>query len=54
MQAPLIALRIERRDRWLIAGLPSEHDVASWAIAGGGVRRAGHVAWLEVGDRTCQ
>jgi adenosylcobinamide amidohydrolase len=47
----MIDLGIEARERWLIVRLPGPHDVASWAIVGGGVRRAGQVAWLEVRDR---
>lgn len=47
----MIDLRLVTRDRWLIVELPGEHDVASWAVAGGGVRRAHQVAWLEVRDR---
>jgi adenosylcobinamide amidohydrolase len=47
----MIDLRLSVRDRWLIVELPGEHDVASWAVAGGGVRRALQVAWLEVRDR---
>lgn len=47
----MIDLQIVTRDRWLIVELPAVHDVASWAVAGGGMRRARQVAWLEVGDR---
>jgi adenosylcobinamide amidohydrolase len=47
----MIELQIDRRDRWLAVALPGEHDVASWAVVGGGVRRARHIAWLEVRDR---
>ncbi len=41
-------LRIEQRDRWLVATLPGVHDVASWALVGGGLVYATTVAWHQV------
>ena len=35
---------------WLVAELGAPHDVASWAIVGGGLERAERVAWLQVRD----
>jgi adenosylcobinamide amidohydrolase len=45
---PLRAFSVVHDGAWLIARLPAPHRVASWAIVGGGVRRADTVAWLQV------
>jgi adenosylcobinamide amidohydrolase len=36
---------------WLVVRFREEHTVMSWAIVGGGIRRAQCVAWHEVNDR---
>ncbi len=41
-------LSVSREREWLIARLSGLHRVASWAIVGGGLRRAHAVAWLQV------
>jgi hypothetical protein len=43
-------MRILRDGPWLVARLPGPHRVASWAVVGGGIRDAGTVAWLHVGE----
>jgi adenosylcobinamide amidohydrolase len=45
------ALRVVREVDWLIARFAEPQRMASWAIAGGGLRRARAVAWLRVGDQ---
>jgi adenosylcobinamide amidohydrolase len=45
------ALSITRDGAWLIARFATPHRLASWAIIGGGLRRAATVAWLRVTDR---
>jgi len=37
-------------DTWLVVRLGGTHAVLSWAIAGGGRRRANRVAWRQVKD----
>jgi adenosylcobinamide amidohydrolase len=44
------ALSVEHDGDWLIARFEAPQRVASWAIVGGGVRRATAVAWLCVRD----
>lgn len=44
-------MELRCRDRWLVCSLPGEHVTASWAIVGGGLRRARTVAWHQVRDR---
>jgi len=43
--------RVVRNDSWLLIDLVEEHDVVSWAIVGGGRRRASTVTWLEVSEQ---
>lgn len=38
-------------DRFLVARLPEPHEVLSWAVVGGGRRRAETVAWHQVFNR---
>src|SRR5262249_43532276 len=38
-------------ERWLVVRFAVEQAVASWAIVGGGLRRARSVAWHEIADR---
>ncbi len=38
-------------DRFLVARLPGAHDMLSWAVVGGGRRRAETVAWHQVFNR---
>jgi adenosylcobinamide amidohydrolase len=45
------AARIERMGPWLIVRLPGPHQVASWAIAGGGLGVATAVVWRQVAER---
>jgi adenosylcobinamide amidohydrolase len=40
--------RLELRPPWLVVRFPDEREVLSWAVVGGGRRRAPAVAWLEV------
>jgi adenosylcobinamide amidohydrolase len=42
------SLRVEQRDRWLIARFAAPHEVLSWAIINGGRTTASEVAWLQV------
>lgn len=35
-------------DRWLVVSLPAAHLTASWALVGGGIRVARHIAWHRV------
>lgn len=44
------ALEVTREGAWLVARFACEHDVASWAIVGGGVACAKAVAWHRVRD----
>jgi adenosylcobinamide amidohydrolase len=46
-RAPL-GFALERAGRFLIARFPELHDVASWAIASGGLAQARAVAWTHV------
>lgn len=41
---------VEARPRQLLVRFGEPHRVVSWAIVGGGLRRAGGVAWLQVSD----
>lgn len=41
---------VEPRPRQLLVRFGEPHRVVSWAIVGGGLRRAGGVAWLQVSD----
>lgn len=41
-------MRVEQRERWLIVSFSEPVRVCSWAIVGGGVVEADHVAWLEI------
>lgn len=43
-------LSVAQEGDWLIARFAAPQRVASWAIVGGGVRRASAVAWLQVRD----
>lgn len=42
-------VRVERQGKWLVVRLGEVHDILSWAVAGGGARRAATVAWYQVG-----
>lgn len=42
---------VNRRGRWLIVEFAEPQVVLSWAIVGGGLRRARTVAWYEVEER---
>lgn len=44
------AFTIVHDDDWLVARFAAPQRTASWAIVGGGVRRAAAVAWLRVRD----
>ena len=44
------ALSVARDGDWLVARFAAPRRTASWAIAGGGLRRATAVAWLRVRD----
>lgn len=44
-------MRLTSHDRFLVARLPGIHDVLSWAVVGGGRRRADTVAWHQVFNR---
>jgi adenosylcobinamide amidohydrolase len=44
------ALAIEQAPQLLVARFAEPHRVVSWAIVGGGLRRARSVAWVEVSD----
>jgi adenosylcobinamide amidohydrolase len=44
-------MRVALLDRFLVARLPGPHDVLSWAVVGGGRRRAEVVAWHQVVNR---
>jgi adenosylcobinamide amidohydrolase len=44
-------MRLSLLDRFLVARFPSPHDVLSWAVVGGGRRRAEVVAWHQVVNR---
>lgn len=44
-------MRLALLDRFLVARLPGPHDVLSWAVVGGGRRRAQVVAWHQVVNR---
>jgi adenosylcobinamide amidohydrolase len=43
-------LAVVRDGDWLVARFAAPQRVASWAIVGGGVRRAATIAWLRVRD----
>lgn len=43
-------VQVTGAQRWLVARFAREHDTASWAIVGGGVRRARAVAWYRVAE----
>lgn len=45
------SLRVTAHGRFLVARLPGPHDVLSWAVVGGGRRRAETVAWHQVFNR---
>lgn len=44
-------MHVSSHDRFLVARLPGAHDVLSWAVVGGGRRRAETVAWHQVFNR---
>jgi adenosylcobinamide amidohydrolase len=44
------AIAVVQRGRWLVASFPRAVRACSWAIVGGGLVDARHVAWLEVRD----
>lgn len=44
-------MRLALLDRFLVARLPGPHEVLSWAVVGGGRRRAEVVAWHRVVNR---
>jgi adenosylcobinamide amidohydrolase len=44
------SLGVTQYDRWLVASFASPVRACSWAIVGGGLVDARHVAWLEVRD----
>ena len=44
-------LRIDLSDKWMDVDLEGEHRVLSWALVGGGMRRARRVSWRYVTDR---
>jgi adenosylcobinamide amidohydrolase len=48
--APIESLAVEHDGDWLLARFAAPQRVASWAIIGGGIRRATTVAWLRVRD----
>jgi adenosylcobinamide amidohydrolase len=48
--AALPVLTVTLRDRWLLASFDAPVRACSWAIVGGGIVDARHVAWLEVRD----
>lgn len=43
-------MRVEQHERWLVASFSEPVRACSWAIVGGGLVDAEHVAWLEVRD----
>jgi adenosylcobinamide amidohydrolase len=47
---PSERLTVEHDGDWLVARFASPQRVVSWAIVGGGIRRASTVAWLRVRD----
>ena len=48
--APVSLFTVVLRERWLLASFGSKVRACSWAIVGGGLVDAQHVAWLEVRD----
>lgn len=50
-RAPVDDLAVARDGDWLLARFAASQRMASWAIVGGGLRRATSVAWLRVRDR---
>jgi adenosylcobinamide amidohydrolase len=44
------AVDVSHAGRWLIVRFAEEHDVASWALVGGGLGRAGSVVWHQVSE----